>query len=201
MKALITLILTAFLATTSIAQEMNIETKSVALDNLITFIVENYSVKSEDTESDQQNISFLIQVPETNLSIEDKVILKQAFKLLSNRLTEGDLISIITYLGFNGLALKQVEPNDIKKILHTINNFKSSIKEFHQDGIELAYKYAKENFDEEAINSVVMVRNPNILSESENTSLLPVKPQKKKNNAVLITAISLLPELLAIIKN
>jgi hypothetical protein len=201
MKALITLILTAFLATTSIAQEMNIETKSVALDNLITFIVENYSVKSEDTESDQQNISFLIQVPETNLSIEDNVILKQAFKLLSNRLTEGDLISIITYSGFNGVALKQVEPNDIKRILHTINNFKSSIKEFHQDGIELAYKYAKENFDEEAINSVVMVRNPNISSESENTSLLPVKPQKKKNNAVLITAISLLPELLAIIKN
>jgi hypothetical protein len=201
MKALITLILTAFLATTSIAQEMNIETKSVVLDNLITFIVENYSVKSEDTESDQQNISFLIQAPETNLSIEDNVILKQAFKLLSNRLTEGDLISIITYSVFNGLALKQVEPNDIKKILHTINNFKSSIKEFHQDGIELAYKYAKENFDEEAINSVVMVRNPNISSESENTSLLPVKPQKKNNNAVLITAISLLPELLAIIKN
>jgi hypothetical protein len=201
MKALITLILTAFLATTSIAQEMNIETKSVVLDNLITFIVENYSVKSEDTESDQQNISFLIQAPETNLSIEDNVILKQAFKLLSNRLTEGDLISIITYSGFNGLALKQVETNDIKKILHTINNFKSSIKEFHQDGIELAYKYAKENFDEEAINSVVMVRNPNISSESENTSLLPVKPQKKNNNAVLITAISLLPELLAIIKN
>ncbi len=201
MKALITLILTAFLATTSIAQEMNIETKSVTLDNLITFTVENYSVKSEDTESDQQNISFLIQVPETNLSIEDNVILKQAFKLLSNRLTEGDLISIITYSGFNGVALKQVEPNDIKRILHTINNFKSSIKEFHQDGIELAYKYAKENFDEEAINSVVMVRNPNISSESENTSLLPVKPQKKKNNAVLITAISLLPELLAIIKN
>jgi hypothetical protein len=201
MKALITLILTAFLATTSIAQEMNIETKSVALDNLITFIVENYSVKSEDTESDQQNISFLIQVPETNLSIEDNVILKQAFKLLSNRLTEGDLISIITYSGFNGVALKQVKSNNIEKILHTINNFKSSIKEFHQDGIELAYKYAKENFDEEAINSVVMVRNPNILSESENTSLLPVKPQKKKNNAVLITAISLLPELLATIKN
>ncbi len=128
MKALITLILTAFLATTSIAQEMNIETKSVALDNLITFIVENYSVKSEDTESDQQNISFLIQVPETNLSIEDNVILKQAFKLLSNRLTEGDLISIITYSGFNGVALKQVEPNDIKRILHTINNFKCFIK-------------------------------------------------------------------------
>lgn len=84
--------------------------------------------------------------------------------------------------------------------MYTINNFKSSIKEFHQDGIELAYKYAKENFDEEAINSVVMVRNPNISSENNNTLLMPVKPQKK-NNAVLITAISLLPELLAIIKN
>lgn len=201
MKALITIILTAFVAMMSIAQEQNIETKSVSLENLITFIVENYTIKTDDIDTDLQNISFLIQVPEGNLSIEDEVILKQAFKLLSKRLTDDDLISIITYSGFNGVALKQTEPNNMKRILYTINNFKSSIKEFHQDGIELAYEYAKENFDEEAINSVVMVRNPNISPNANGTTSLTALPKQKKNNAVLITAISLLPELLAIIKN
>ena len=39
MKALITLILTAFVATMSMAQEKNIETESVELGNLILFIV------------------------------------------------------------------------------------------------------------------------------------------------------------------
>jgi hypothetical protein len=201
MKSFITFILTAFVATMCMAQEKNIETKSVSLDNLITFIVENYSITSDETESDLQNISFLIQVPETNLSVEDKVILKQAFKLLSNRLTEDDLISIITYSGFSGVALKQTKPQDLKKVMHAVNNLKSSIKEFHQDGIELAYEYANENFDEETINTVVMIRNPNISSEVDISASLTAQPQKKKNNAVLITAISLLPELLAIIKN
>ena len=71
MKTIITIILTAFVAMMSIAQEKNIQTKSVSLDNLITFIVENFPVSTEDEGLDQQNISFLIQVPETNLSIED----------------------------------------------------------------------------------------------------------------------------------
>ena len=108
----------------------------------------------------------------------------------------------MTYSGFNGIALKQTSPKDLKKILFVINDFKSSVKEFHNDGIELAYNYTQDNFDEDAINTVVMIRNPNVLlgnSAYNNASL--VEPPKKKNNAVLITAMSLLPELLAIIKN
>ena len=56
MKALITLILTAFVATMSMAQEKNIETESVELGNLISFIVNKY-----DEDSDSKNITFLIQ--------------------------------------------------------------------------------------------------------------------------------------------
>lgn len=57
MKTLITFILTAFVVTMSIAQEKNIETKSVELGDLISFIVDNYNL-----DSDSQNITFLIQV-------------------------------------------------------------------------------------------------------------------------------------------
>ena len=56
MKALITLILTAFVATMSMAQEKNIETESVELGNLISFIVNKY-----DEDSDSKSITFLIQ--------------------------------------------------------------------------------------------------------------------------------------------
>ena len=57
MKTLITFILSAFIVTMSIAQEKNIETKSVELGDLISFIVDNYNL-----DSDSQNITFLIQV-------------------------------------------------------------------------------------------------------------------------------------------
>ena len=201
MKIFTTLIFVAFVIPSSIAQEKNIETHSVSIENIIPFIVDNYGIKGNG-EQVAKNLTFLIQMPETELDGESKIILKQAFKLLSSRLAENDNISIVTYSGFNGIALKQTSPKDLKKILFVINDFKSSVKEFHNDGIELAYNYTQDNFDEDAINTVVMIRNPNVLlgnSAYNNASL--VEPPKKKNNAVLITAMSLLPELLAIIKN
>ena len=201
MKALIILILVSLNVTNSIAQEKNIETYSVSIENLIPFIVDNYAVK-HNQESVAKNLTFLIQIKDVELDIESEILLKQAFKLLSSRLTNDDNISIVTYSGFNGIALKQTSPKDLKKILFVINDFKSSIKEFHNDGIELAYNYTKDNFDEDTINSVIMVRNSN---DSFNTSAYKnsviTEPSKKTNNAVLITAMSLLPELLAIIKN
>jgi len=202
MKSIITLILIAFVITTGIAQEKNIVTKSVQIDNLIPFVIQNFPTSNDGDDVEMRNITFLIQVSETDLSIENQVVLKQAFKLLSNRLSEDDLISIVTYSGFNGIALKQTEPSDLKKLLYTINNLKSSVKEFHVDGIELAYNYTNDNFEEEAINTVVMVRNPNA-SANANTYATPatVKTSKNKNGAVLITAISLLPELISVIKN
>lgn len=201
MKTIITLILVTFTITSGIAQEKNIETFSVSIENLIPFIVDNYASSFND-ESANKNLTFLIQVSRTGLDVESKIVLKQAFKLLSKRLTENDNISIVTYSGFNGVALKQTSPKNIKKILFAINDFKSNVKEFHKDGIELAYTYMKKNFKDDAINSVIIVRNPNasISDTAYTNSAVNVQP-KKKNNAVLITAISLLPELIAIIKN
>ena len=200
MKTLITLILFAFVVTTGIKQKKNIETKSVELDNLISFIIQNYSISDKKNEFDIQNITFLIQVSDGDMDIESKVILKQAFKIISKRLTTDDFVSIIAYSGLNGIALEQTEPQNLKKILYTLNNLKSSIKELHVDGIELAYDYARDIFEKEAINTVVMVRNPN-RTINLNSNIIASKDSRKKNNTVLVTALSLLPEIISIIKD
>ncbi|HMC01694.1 MAG TPA: hypothetical protein VKN14_11730 [Flavobacteriaceae bacterium] len=199
MKPVITF-LCLLLSAIGFTQEKNIETQSVSIENLIPFIAENYSKNTNSL----QNITFLIQTGSAGISNDDKVILKQAFKLLSKRLTEDDVISIITYAGLNGVALKQKSAKEIKAILHTINDFKSNIKEFHNDGLELAYVYAEENFNEEAINTIIMVRNPNIMANQSqyNSSAQTLSETKKpKNNAVILTAITLLPEIISIIKD
>lgn len=181
------------------AQEKNIETQSVSIENLIPYIAENYS---KDTNS-QYNITFLIQTGAAGVSNDDKVVLRQAFKLLSKRLTENDVISIVAYAGLNGVALKQNPAKETKPILHAINDFKSSIKEFYNDGIELAYTYAEENFNEEATNTIIMVRNPGIATQNQqaNSAQAQSVVPKPKNNAVLLTAITLLPEIISIIKD
>tara|TARA_R110001632_G_scaffold53818_4_gene132241 strand:- start:588 stop:1172 length:585 start_codon:yes stop_codon:yes gene_type:complete len=184
------LLITTFLQ----AQEKNIKTQSVVIDDLISFVIENYKTKQKTEQT--KNIIFLVQF-NNDLSQEQKIILKQSLKLISSRLTEDDKISILTYSGVNGVVLKQTNPTKIKKVLSSIIDFNQSIKEIHKDGIGFAYKYANDNFDEDAINSIIMVRNSNPSAISSNQK----QTKKKNNNLILLTAISLLPEMLSVIKN
>jgi len=185
------LLITAFIQ----AQEKNIKTQSVDIDNLISYVVENYKSK-KSSEVTPKNIVLLIQF-NNDFSEEKKIILKQSLKLMSSRLSENDKISILTYYGINGVVMKQTNATKIKKILKSVIDFNESIKEMHKDGIDFAYKYANDHFDEDAINSIIMVRNSNHTPIAANSK----QGKKKRNNIFLLTAISLLPEVLSVIKN
>ncbi|WP_425075546.1 hypothetical protein [Psychroserpens sp. S379A] len=200
MKHLTITLAVFFFSSSMLSQDLNIETKSISIDNLIPFIVEHIKVKSESDNLKRDNFVFLLQTPTNDLVTEDKVLLSQAFKLVSNRLSETDYISILTYSGFNGVALHQTSPKELKTIMYTIDNLKSSVKTFHDDGIELAYNYASENFMDDAVNTVIMVRNSKAL-QTEQLADKNTKPVKKRNSAVLVTAIALLPELISVIKD
>ena len=149
------LLITSFIQ----AQEKNIKTQSVDIDNLISYVVENYKSK-KSCEVTPKNIVLLIQF-NNDFSEEKKIILKQSLKLMSSRLSENDKISILTYSGINGVVMKQTNATKIKKILKSVIDFNESTKEMHKDGIDFAYKYANDHFDEDAINSIIMVRNSN----------------------------------------
>jgi len=200
MKRLFTIVFALLITVASHSQEKTIETESVTLDNLIMFIVEHYNIQDDSTET--KNITFLIETYGDDFNLEDKVILKQAFKLLAKSVTEDDLISIVTYSTINGIALSQAEATDIKKLLYVIEHPKSSVKTLEDDGIELAYEFTKENFVEDSENSVVMIRIPNRESEVANSETTNKKNNtRKKSNVLVLTAITLLPEIIAVIKD
>ncbi|MDC1504236.1 hypothetical protein N8475_03525 [Winogradskyella sp.] len=199
MKKLITTALVLMLSFIGSTQEKNIETDAVTIDNLITFVVENYSVKKDSTNT--KNITFLIETYADGFNTEDRVILKQAFKLLTKRVTDNDLISIVMYSNYNGVALNQVKATDIKKLLYVIEHPKSSVKTLQDDGVEVAYTLTKENFIEAATNAVVMLRLPNRQSHINNAiANVPTTQHKKKSNTLVLTAIALLPEIIAVKK-
>lgn len=200
MKRLFTIVFALLITVASHSQEKTIETESVTLDNLIMFIVEHYNIQDDSTET--KNITFLIETYGDDFNLEDKVILKQAFKLLAKSVTEDDLISIVMYSTINGIALSQAEATDIKKLLYVIEHPKSSVKTLEDDGIELAYEFTKENFVEDSENSVVMIRIPNRESEVANSETNNKKNNtRKKSNVLVLTAITLLPEIIAVIKD
>ena len=216
MKTLFTLFVT-LLSLTSFSAQNSIETQSIALDNLITFVANHFPLEviKENTnanannieESKTKQISFILETSKRNYSSEDRIILQQAFKFLTTRLTKDDKVSVFAYAGQNGLLLDRVSAKDIKKMLSVINDVKSSITEAHTDGIAMAYQQAQAHFNQTADNIVVMVRNPNAAKiktetpEIEVTTVTEQSTKKKGNNVVLLTAITLLPEIISLIKD
>jgi hypothetical protein len=204
MKTLFQFILVLALCNASSAQEKNIETESVAIENLINFMVDQYSSKTDTIP--KRNITFLIETYADNFNTEDKVMLQQAFKIMSKRLTEEDFVSIVTYSKYNGIVLQQSAATNTKKLVYAVENFRSSINYIEDNGIEVAYRLARENFTEETENSVVMIRVPQTIKEDavQKTKTNMAKANNtnnKKSNAVVLTAIALLPEIIKIIKD
>lgn len=201
MKALVISLFLIFGLYTSKAQEQEIETKSVAIQDIINFVAEKYTQQNEN-DVNYNNITFAIQVANGNIATEDLVILKQAFKLLSERLNEETTISLITYFGFSGIALESTSVSELDTINKALSDLKDSINEFKEDGIELAYQYAKNNYDEESQNSIIIVRNTNASKPDATKMSLKEKKKlkrKKRNKAILSTAIGLLPELISLL--
>ena len=206
MKTLATMVF-LFVLTNNFAQQKNIETKSVLLDDFISFIADNYSASNPDSieaPNKTNNLVFLIESNRNNPSREAIISLKQSFRFLSKRLSDDDQISLIAYSGLNGLFLNQSSPKQLKKILNALDDIKSNVEKDCDDGISFGYEYCSEIYDPSANNVVIMIRNPNASNYTENdisTTQIHQENKVKKGGAIVLTAISLLPELIAVIKN
>lgn len=205
MKTFITTVILVLVALPFQAQQKDIKTHSVEIQDFINFIAENYAYQEPENENVQShNITFLLQVANTDLKTEDQIILKQGFKLLSERLNNFNAISILTYFGYNGSALELSAPTDLPTIYNTLTNLKSKITDFKDDGIDHAYKYANENFEEGYKNAIVIVRNNTAgsidVAKLTKKEIKKIK-RKKKKGQILKVAASLVPEIIAILKN
>ncbi len=195
MKKLATALIVLFVMQMN-AQEKNVFTKSVQLQEFIPFIVSNY--KKEIDSIKTKHITFLIPVDNPDEITENSIILKQGFRLLVSRLSEDDTVSIVAYSSINGEVLKPTSPKELKKVLYALNNIDASVSEKHKDGVQLGYDLANQNFNNEGINSVVIVRDAN--AGKKIASFKKKKEKRPRSNAILLTLISLAPEMIKILK-
>lgn len=89
------------------------------------------------------NLVFLLDVSGSMNTSNKLPLIKSAFQLLVDELTEKDTVSIVVYAGAAGVVLPPTKGNEKDKILAAINNLEAGGSTAGGEGIKLAYDLAK----------------------------------------------------------
>jgi Ca-activated chloride channel family protein len=102
------------------------------------------------------NLVFLLDVSGSMTPPERLPLVRQAMRLLVEKLTENDRVAIVVYAGASGLALPSTTGDHKELILEALENLQAGGSTNGADGIQLAYKIAADNFIKGGVNRVVL---------------------------------------------
>ncbi|HEX7516384.1 MAG TPA: von Willebrand factor type A domain-containing protein [Chthoniobacterales bacterium] len=102
------------------------------------------------------NLVFLLDVSGSMTPAERLPLVKQAMRLLVEKLTEKDRVAIVIYAGGSGLALPSTTGDRKETILRALEDLKAGGSTNGAEGIELAYKVAADNFIKGGVNRVIL---------------------------------------------
>jgi Ca-activated chloride channel family protein len=102
------------------------------------------------------NLVFLLDVSGSMTPPERLPLVKQAMRLLVEKLTESDRVAIVVYAGASGLALPSTTGDHKEQILQALENLQAGGSTNGAEGIQLAYKIAADNFIKGGVNRVIL---------------------------------------------
>jgi Ca-activated chloride channel family protein len=102
------------------------------------------------------NLVFLLDVSVSMMPPERLPLVKQAMRLLVEKLTESDRVAIVVYAGASGLALPSTTGDHKEQILEALDNLQASGSTNGAEGIQLAYKTVADNFIQGGVNRVIL---------------------------------------------
>lgn len=148
---------------------IGIQAKNVAPDNLPA-----------------SNLVFLIDVSGSMEDANKLPLVVSAFKLLLNQLRPQDKVSIVVYAGASGTVLNGVSGSDKMKIKDALSQLRAGGSTAGGEGIQLAYKVARQNFIKGGNNRVILATdgdfNVGISSDGELVKLIE---EERKDNVFL----------------
>ena len=132
------------------------------------------------------NLVFLLDVSGSMLPAERLPLVKQAMRLLVDKLSEKDRVAIVVYAGGSGLALTSTSGNEKEKILRALEELKAGGSTNGADGIELAYQVAADNFIKGGVNRVILATDGDFnIGVTNQGDLIRLIEQKAKSGVFL----------------
>ncbi len=102
------------------------------------------------------NLVFLLDVSGSMNSPDKLPLVKQSMELLLSQLGANDRVAIAVYAGAAGTVLAPTPANDTQKIMAALNQLEAGGSTAGGEGIKLAYQLAAQNFDDKAVNRVIL---------------------------------------------
>ncbi len=140
-----------------------------------------------ENEIPANNLTFLIDVSGSMSSANKLPLLKQAFKYLVENLRPQDRVAIVVYAGAAGVVLESTPGNQKEKIIAALDMLQAGGSTAGGEGINLAYKIAKQNFIKNGNNRVILASdgdfNVGASSDAEMVRLI----EEKRNDGIFLS--------------
>ncbi len=135
------------------------------------------------------NLVFLIDVSGSMNDPKKLPLLKSAFRLLVNELRAQDRVAIVVYAGAAGLALPPTRGDQKDRILEAIERLEAGGSTAGGAGIQLAYQVARDHFQSEGNNRVILATdgdfNVGVSSEGELIRMI----ESRRQSGVFLTVL------------
>jgi Ca-activated chloride channel homolog len=132
------------------------------------------------------NLVFLLDVSGSMSAPNKLPLVKQAMRLLVERLRPDDRVAIVTYAGASGLALPSTPARQASEIMTAVDTLQPAGSTNGTMGIQLAYDIAKANFVTGGINRVILCTDGDFnVGPSDEGSLTRLIAEKAKSGVFL----------------
>jgi len=133
------------------------------------------------------NLVFLIDVSGSMAPANRLPLLKQAFKYLVDQLRPEDRVSIVVYASACGIVLESTPGTDKPKIKAAIDMLQAEGATAGGEGIQMAYKVAKQNYIHGGNNRVILATDGDFNVGVSSTSELVKFIEKKRDDGIFLT--------------
>ncbi|HEX2606500.1 MAG TPA: von Willebrand factor type A domain-containing protein [Flavisolibacter sp.] len=135
------------------------------------------------------NLVFLIDVSGSMQDANKLPLVKSSMKLLVDQLREEDRISLVVYAGNAGLVLPATSGAQKTKIREAIDQLEAGGSTAGGAGIKLAYKIARENFQKEGNNRVILCTDGDFNVGASSDDDMERLIEKERESGVYLTVL------------
>lgn len=140
-----------------------------------------------DNERPKANLVFLLDVSGSMNNPNKLPLLVSSLKMLVDTLNEDDKVSIVVYAGAAGAVLEPTSATDKTKIHNALDKLRAGGGTAGAAGINLAYQLAEENFDENAVNRVILATDGDFNVGITNREELKDFVERKRESGIFLS--------------